>query len=84
TNFTQGGNTWTLSTSNGINLAKWEFSKDGSSWTTFASPEPTTYEFDTNVSQGSTKTLYLRLTTPTQTASYLQYSSTVTVIASAP
>jgi predicted secreted protein len=84
TNFTEGVNTWTLNTTNGVNLVKWEFSKDGSSWTTFASPGPASYPFDTNVAQGQTRNIYLRITMPTETASYNQYSSTVTVMASAP
>lgn len=82
--FSQAGNTWTLGTSNGPAQIKWEFSKDGSSWTTFEAADPTTYVFDTNVSQSLTRNLYFRLTTPTSTNSYLQYSSTVTIIASAP
>lgn len=82
--FSQGGNTWTLGTGNGSNIVKWEFSKDGSSWTTFANPGPSTYAFDTNVAQGQTRNIYLKITTPTETSSYQQYSATVTIIASAP
>jgi hypothetical protein len=84
TNFTQGINTWTLNSANGDNLVKWEFSKDGSSWTTFASPDPALYAFDTNVAGGQTRNLYFRITMPTVTSSYEQYSSSVTVVASAP
>jgi len=83
TNFTEGGNTWTLNTANGANQVKWEFSKNGTDWSTFAVVD-TLYALDTNVAQGQTRDLYLRITMPTSTNSYNQYSSTVTVVASAP
>ncbi len=83
TNFSDGTNTWTLSTANGADQVHWEFSKDASNWTSFAAAN-TLYAFDTNVSQGSTRDLYLRLTLPTTTTSHSQYSSTVTIVASAP
>ncbi|MCL4415127.1 MAG: hypothetical protein M1365_00275 [Actinobacteria bacterium] len=81
--FSQGGNTWSLGSSNGSNQVKWEFSKDGSIWNTFAAVD-TNYTFDTNVAQGQTRNLYLRLTTPTSTGSYDQFSATITITASAP
>jgi hypothetical protein len=84
TNFTEGANTWTLSGGSGANLVKWEFSKDGSAWTTFSSPDPTDYSFDTPVDQGQTRNVYLKITMPTSTASYNQYSSSVTMVASYP
>lgn len=83
TNFTEGGNTWTLNTTNGANQVKWEFSKNGTDWSTFAVVD-TLYVLDTNVAQSQTRDLYLRITMPTSTNSYNQYSSTVTIIASAP
>jgi len=83
TTFAEGGNTWALDTTNGANQVKWEFSKDGSAWTTFAVAN-TLYPLDTNVPESQTRDLYLRLTMPTLTDSYNQYSSTVTIVASAP
>jgi hypothetical protein len=83
-NFTEGGNTWTLSNGSGANLVKWEYSKDGTNWTTFDSPDPTDYSFDTNVAQGQTRNIYLKITMPSSTASYNQYNSSVTIVASAP
>jgi len=82
--FTDGSNIWSLgSSSNGSEQVFWEFSKDETNWTTFAAAD-TLYSFDTNVSTSSTRSLYLRLTTPTSTSSYNQHSSTVTIVASAP
>jgi hypothetical protein len=81
--FTQGGNTWSYGTSSGDNQVKWEFSKDNSNWTTFEIAD-NLYVFDTNVPDGNTRSLYLKITTPTLTDSYLEYSTTVTVVGSAP
>ncbi|HCC67820.1 TPA: hypothetical protein DEP90_01230 [Patescibacteria group bacterium] len=81
--FTDGGNTWTYASTNGANQIKFEFSKDGSAWTTILLAD-TLYVFDTNVAQSATRDLYLRLTTPTTTDSYSQYSTTVTIVASIP
>ena len=83
TAFTEGGNTWTLGTSNGATQVKWESSEDGSAWTTFEVFD-TLYALDTNVGVGQTRDVYLRITMPTSTNSYSQYSSTVTVVASTP
>jgi len=83
--FSEGGNNWTLGTSsNGPTQVLWEFSKDGSNWTVFTDPDPSTFSLDTNVAQGQTRNLYLRLTMPTTTNSYNQYSTSVTIVASAP
>lgn len=82
--FSQGGNTWTLGSGNGDNIAKWEFSKDGTNWSTFLNPAPTSYVFDTNVSESSTRNIYFKITTPTATNSYQQYDTTITIVASAP
>ena len=83
TSFTESTNTWTLGSGNGSDTVKWEYSKDGSAWNTFLAPA-TNYAFDTNVTQGATRSLYLRLTTPTATNFFNQFTSTITVTASAP
>ena len=83
TNFSDGANTWTLATTNGTNQAKWEFSKDIIAWTTFSSAN-TSFILDSNVAQGSSRNLYLKLTMPTSTSSNNQHSATVTVVATAP
>lgn len=83
TAFTEGGNTWTLGAANGATQVKWEFSKDGSAWTTFVVVD-TLYTLDANVSESETRNLYLRITMPTTTNSYNQYNSTVTIVASTP
>ncbi len=82
--FSDGSNTWSLgSTANGADQVFWEFSPDTTAWSTFAAAD-TNYSLATNVAQGSTQNLYLRLTTPTTTSSYNQHSSTITITASAP
>lgn len=82
--FTDGSNTWSLgSTANGSDQVFWEFSPDGTSWSTFAAAD-TNYSLATNVAESTTQDLFLRLTTPTTTSSYNQHSSTVTITASAP
>jgi len=83
TNFSEGANTWTLNTTNGANQVKWEFSKDGTNWTTFAIAN-NLYTLDTNVPSSETRNIYFRLTMPTSTSSYNQFGSTVTIVASAP
>ena len=81
--FTDGGNDWTYASTNGDNEVKFEFSKDGTGWTTVLLAN-TLYSLDTNVAQSATRDIYLRLTTPTSTTSYSQYSTTITVVASVP
>lgn len=83
TDFSDGTYTWTLSTSNGYDQVYWEFSQDGLAWSGFDAAD-TPYIFDTNVGVGETRPLYLQLTTPTDTSSYDQFNTTVTVIASPP
>lgn len=82
-NFIQGGNSWSLNSSNGHDQVKWEFSKDGTNWSIFLLAD-TLYTFDTNVPQMDTRNIYLKLTMPTLSSSISQYSSTVTIVASAP
>ena len=82
-NFSDNGNTWTLSATNGSNQVKWEFSGDPINWNTF-SAAGSLFELDTNVAQGASRDLYLRLTMPTSTSSNSQHSATVTIVATAP
>lgn len=81
--FSDGSNTWALGASNGINQVKWEFSKDGTNWTTFSTAD-SYYTFDTGVSQGQTRDVYFRLTMPSSTGHYSQFGSTITILATAP
>jgi hypothetical protein len=83
TGFTAPGNTWSLGVGSSTDQVKWEFSKDTSSWTTFA-VAGNLYSLATNVGAGVTTPLYLRLTMPTSTNSYNEHSVAVTVVASAP
>ncbi len=81
--FSDGGNTWTLGAASGADQVKWEFSKDGSAWTTFLLAD-TLYTLDTNVAQSATRNVFLKITMPSTTNSYNQHSTTVTIVASAP
>lgn len=81
--FSDNGNSWSLGTTNGNKQVKWEFSKDGANWTIFEVAD-TEYPFDTNVPTSGTRDLHLRLTMPTETDSYNQYTATITIIASVP
>lgn len=83
TAFAAAGNTWALGASAAEDQVLWQFSKDGSSWNNFAAID-TEYPFDTNVAQGTTRDIYLRLYMPTLTNSYIAHNSTVTAVASAP
>jgi hypothetical protein len=83
TTFTDGVNNWSFQSSSGADQIKFDFSKDGTNWTNILLAN-TLYTFDTNVAQGNTRNLYLRLITPTSTTSYDQYSTTITIVASAP
>jgi fibronectin-binding autotransporter adhesin len=79
-----GGDTWTLGSSNGTNQVKWEFSEDGSTWSTFTSPDPTYFTLDPDVAQGDNRNIYFRLTMPTVVNTLDDHSSTVTILATAP
>jgi fibronectin type 3 domain-containing protein len=81
--FSDGSNTWVLGAVNDAQQVKWEFSKTGSSWTTFAVVD-SLYALDTNVGTGSTSQLYLQLTMPTVTNSYNPHNATVVIVASVP
>ncbi len=83
TNFTEGGNTWTLGASNGSNQVKWEFATSTSNWVTFAVAD-NTYEMDLNVAQSATRNIYLRITMPSFSDSLNQYSASITITGSAP
>ncbi|MDA1096828.1 MAG: PQQ-dependent sugar dehydrogenase, partial [Chloroflexi bacterium] len=83
--FTDGANTWALGASIGApNVAVWEFSPDGMTWTTFMTPS-TLYPLSTaSLATGETQDVYFRLTLPTDSASSLQHGTSVTVVTVAP
>lgn len=83
TSFTEGENTWTLNTVNGSDQVQWAFSSDGSDWTIFEVAD-NLYALATNVAESGTQDVYLRIVMPTDTSSYDQYGTTVTIVASDP
>jgi len=83
TTFSDGSNTWSLSSSSGSDQVHWEFSPNGSTWNDFLVAD-NYYSLATGIAQGNTQNVDLRITTPTSTSSYLQHSVTVTVQAVSP
>jgi hypothetical protein len=67
----------------GPGVAKLEFSKDGSSWSTFTSAF-NLFTFDTNVQSNDTRNLYLRLSTPPNFIAGTNCEIDITIVASAP
>ncbi len=83
--FTQGANTWVLSAAaNGSDIcrAQWSTTSSTGPWTDI-SAYATNFTIATNVGVCSSVTFWMQLQTPTATASYSQYSSTLTVTAQA-
>jgi hypothetical protein len=81
--FTDGINTWGINfTNNGDNIirAQWSTISDAGPWTDISAYD-TDFTIATNVAVNGTVTLYFRIQTPTNTLSYSQYSSSLTVIA---
>ncbi|MFC1624771.1 hypothetical protein ACFL15_00095 [Patescibacteria group bacterium] len=78
-----GAGTLTLSSAAGSNLVLFEYSDDGSSWSTFVTND-TYYSLATSVSQGGTQDVYYRLTTPTTIGAFGDYGTTTTILASEP
>jgi len=82
--FSDNGNTWNLGLTNGPNQVKWEFtSSTVGPWTTFATTTAI-YSLASGLATNATSSLYLKLTMPIETSSSAQYSSTVTIVATAP
>ena len=80
--FFNGINNWTLGGS-GNNQVTWEYSKNGTNWSEFLTDD-VLYLLNSNVPHEGTQDLHLRITMPTETAFSNQYSSTVTIVATAP
>lgn len=81
--FSDGANSWALGATNGDNQVIFEYSKEGTTWNNFLAAN-TLYSFATNVPRSESRNLYLKLTMPTATVSTAQYSSIVTIVATAP
>ena len=82
--FSAGTYTWNLGLTNGPNQVKWEFaSSTVGPWTTFATTTDV-YSLASGLNTNATSSLYLKLTMPIETSSTAPYSSTVTIVATAP
>jgi len=81
--FSAGTNNWTLGSTNGDNQVIWEYSKEGTTWNKFLLAN-TLYSLAASVPQSGTQDVYFRLNMPTTSASSAQYSSIITIVASAP
>ncbi|MCI0890717.1 MAG: hypothetical protein J4O04_07905, partial [Chloroflexi bacterium] len=80
TAFTDGGNTWTLGASNGVDEVLWEF-WDGSTYVPFTTANTL---FTLAGPVAATQDVHFRLTMPTSTASASEHGATVTIVAVAP
>ncbi|MDP3024812.1 MAG: two-component regulator propeller domain-containing protein [candidate division Zixibacteria bacterium] len=81
--FTDGANTWGISsTANGNNIirAQWSTTSETGPWNDISAYN-TDFTIATNVAVNGNVTFYFRIQTPTNTTSYSQYSSTLTVTA---
>jgi len=81
--FTDGANTWGISLSaNGVDTTRvqWSTTSETGPWTDISAYD-TDFTIATNVAVNDSITLWFRIQTPTSTASYNQYSSTLTVTA---
>lgn len=81
--FSVGAYIWDLNSSNGSDQVKWEFASSTMDWNTF-NVSSTLYSFDKNITPGSTRDIYLRLTMPSYTSSYDPYAADITIVASEP
>lgn len=82
--FIAGANSWALSTTaNGVDVirAQWSTTSSTGPWTDISTYD-TDFTIATNVPVSGTVNFWLRILTPTSTASYGQYSSTLTLTAS--
>ena len=82
TAFTDGGNTWTLGASNGVDEVLWEF-WNGSTYVPFTTAD-TLFPLASAVAQTATQDVLFRLTMPTSTASASEHGANVTIVAVAP
>ncbi|MBT4850156.1 hypothetical protein HON36_04885 [Candidatus Parcubacteria bacterium] len=82
TNFTEGGNTWTLAGTSGADQIIWQYSSS-TPWYTMTTAD-TLYDFDQAVPESNTRNLVFKITMPSSSASFSQYGGTVTVVASSP
>jgi len=81
--FTAGANTWAISsTANGNNIirAQWSTTSGTGPWNNISAYD-TDFTIATNVAVNDSVNFWLRIQTPTNTSSYNQYSSTLTVTA---
>jgi len=81
--FSDGSNTWSFGDASGANQVKWEFSKDGTNWSTFNLAD-NLYTFDTNVAQAQTRNVFFRIMAPSSTSSTNPHNATVTIVATSP
>lgn len=81
--FANDENTWSLSATSGADQVRWQFSTDGTNWTTFTQADAL-ISLSSAVLTSSTRDVYLRLTTPTSSSSTSEHRATVTIVAVAP
>lgn len=81
--FTDGIYSWIFGNESDTDQIKFEFSHNSTDWTTFSVSDQY-YTFEENVFPPNTSSLFLRLTTPTESESMGPYNSNITIQASRP
>jgi hypothetical protein len=83
TTFTSGGNTWTIDPgANGVNALRAQWSTTGASgpWNDIGAYD-SDFTIASDVALGGSVTVWVRIQTPTSTAAYTEYASTLKVFA---
>lgn len=83
TDFISSSSFWKLGETNDVDQVKWEYSVDNLNWDSM-SVSNTLYSVNTNLPTNSTSSLFFRITLPTETSLFEEYSSNVTIMATAP
>ena len=81
--FANNGNVWSLGSSNGADQVVWQFSTDGTNWTTFTEADALS-SLASSVPSTGTLDVYLRLTMPTSSSSTDEHKARVTIVAVVP
>ncbi len=80
---TSNGDTWSLGTGNGPDTALWQFSPDGTTWTTFTDAN-LNFPLVSGLSHDSSQNVDFRMTLPTSSSGSAEYNVAVTIVAIAP
>ena len=80
---TSNGETWTLGTSSGADTVVWQFSPDGTTWTTFTQAD-LNFPLSSGLGHDSSQNVDFRMILPTSSTGSGEYSMAVTIVAITP